>query len=513
MAVAHTVLIRCDASPALGGGHAMRCLALADAFAEHGAACSFATNPEAAALVPGLARHRHHVIACDAPDEAEALARLHPGGVDLLVVDHYRRDAAFERACRRFARAILAIDDLADRPHDCDWLVDPTLGRTEASYRPLVPATATLLLGPDHALLRPAFAAARAASLARRNDATPARRILLSFGASDPTGTAARLLGPLLAALPGTMFDVVAGGHISDALARAAANAPERVRLIERIDDMASLMAEADLAVGAAGGMSWERCALGLPAAVVITADNQRAIASALEQAGAALLLGEADALDPPTAAGRIAALAADPVRLGAMSTAAAAIADGRGCERVVERVLALMHLREATRNRPFTLVPATAHDEEVTFALQSEPGARAESRDPRPPSRDGHARWFAQTLTSGRRRLFLMRAEGEAVGSLRLDELDGGALEISILIAERHRGRGFGRMALRLIREALPARRLIAAVKATNIASHRAFLSAGFVMAAASGDENGFHRYEAPAGRIDNATSTEAQP
>ena len=156
---------------------------------------------------------------------------------------------------------------------------------------------------------------------------------------------AARLLDPLLAALPGRRFDVVAGGSIADALARAAATAPDRVRLIARIEDMASLMVEADLAVGAAGGMSWERCALGLPAAVVITADNQRAIASALEQAGAVLLLGEADALDPPTAAGRIAALAADPARLGEMSTAAAAIADGHGVARIAA---AAMHRQPA---------------------------------------------------------------------------------------------------------------------------------------------------------------------
>ena len=130
-------VFRADASPEIGGGHVMRCLALAEALeATGGWRCGFATRPESGAMVPSI-----RTLGCDplelvgpAGDEPQALAGGWPGGCDLLVVDHHRREARFERACRPWARRIMVIDDLADRHHDCDLLLDQTAGRQASDY-------------------------------------------------------------------------------------------------------------------------------------------------------------------------------------------------------------------------------------------------------------------------------------------------------------------------------------------------------------------------------------------
>ena len=115
---------------------------------------------------------------------------------------------------------------------------------------------------------------------------------------------------------------------------------PERVVVHGLVDDMASLMAEADIAVGAGGTTSWERCAVGLPSIIVVTADNQRTVAAELVRAGGAELLGDWTTVSAQQIAGAVAALAGDALRRLAMSEAAAAICDGRGTDRVIEAII-----------------------------------------------------------------------------------------------------------------------------------------------------------------------------
>ncbi len=305
----------------------MRCLALADGLARAGWCCRFWVAPGTLETVPALARSDHEVVSESAPHQH----------VQLLVVDHYGLDAAFEAACRPWARHILAIDDLADRWHDCDMLLDQTLGRTVADYRELTPSHCIQLLGPQHALLRPDFARLRRESLARRHGNV--ERILVSLGGSDPRD----MTGLALDALERAGFDAAVDVVLGSASPNCAAVASRlqdrpRTRLHTDTSNMAQLMAAADIAVGAAGATSWERCTVGLPCAMVVTADNQRLIARALNDAGAAVLVGDwTDA----TATGLAAALRgiADPRRLQAMAAAAAGVCDGIGVARTVAEV------------------------------------------------------------------------------------------------------------------------------------------------------------------------------
>lgn len=315
----------------------MRCLSLATALEATGWNILFAAQSGSAAIVPGLAK-----VACldlaAAADAAELAAALAGRKIDLLVVDSYRLDAAYETACRAFAARILAIDDLADRAHDCDFLLDQTLGRAAGDYAKLVPPACRLLLGTDYALLRPAFAAARAASLEGRKD-RKAQRVLLSFGAADPHGLALRVAAALLATNADIVLDVVPDRAGRDDCARLAERYPGRVQVHFAVEAMEKLMAAADIAVGAAGTMSWERCAMGVPSVVVVTADNQRLIAARVIAAGAAVDAGDWTTARPDAIAQAVLALAADDARRQTMAQAAAHIVDAGGAMRVAQAV------------------------------------------------------------------------------------------------------------------------------------------------------------------------------
>jgi UDP-2,4-diacetamido-2,4,6-trideoxy-beta-L-altropyranose hydrolase len=346
------VAVRADAGPALGSGHVMRCLTLAAALRQRGAEVHFLCRGGIGHLGGRIEAEGHGLTLLgktlspeqDALHSRAALAEAWRGaGCDLLLVDHYSLDAAWEQALRPACRHLAALDDLADRPHAVDLLLDQNLGRTVGDYAALLPADAVRLIGPRFALLRPEFAAARAASLARRGS-DRWRHLLLSLGGADPHQGTLRCLQALAACpLPADAQVTVVLGAL--AASRPSIQAllptlPFAARLLTDVADMATLLAEADLALGAAGGSAWERCCLGLPSLLLVLADNQRPGTLALDAAGAALSLGGLDDLADrlPAALQQL----AQPGRLPAVSAAAAAITDGQGAARVADALLAL---------------------------------------------------------------------------------------------------------------------------------------------------------------------------
>lgn len=340
--MAATIVFRADASAQLGGGHVQRCLTLAQVLRARGWRCGFAVNPGAETVVPGLRDTdglEVFALECAMDAEAEAM-RIHwPQGVDWLVVDHYRRDITLERACRPWARRILAIDDLADRVHDCDALLDQTLDRTADAYAANVPLQCRMLLGSGYALLRPQFAALRDQTLAYRKTEMTVRHVLVAMGATDAVNATEAIIDLLRDADMQLELDIVLSAyapHLAGVHAKAAMmDPPGRVRT--DVKDMAALMMRADIAIGAAGTTSWERCSLGLPSVLIVTADNQRRIAEALHNAGAAYVCGEWDALDPDRLAEAVRWLCADAAARCDMSARAARVCDGRGAERVAD--------------------------------------------------------------------------------------------------------------------------------------------------------------------------------
>src|ERR1700678_4381750 len=240
-------VIRADASVALGGGHVRRCLALADALSEAGWRSTFASRPGAAETVTKLATGQVNRITLDRDDEATQMRDWLPAGCELLVVDHYERGARFEAACRGWARRILVIDDLADRRHDCDVLIDQTPGRTADAYRHLVSGDCHILAGAQYALLDARFYRERQRERVFRKTVG---RVMVNFGTADPVGAtllALSALGQVPAALD---IDIVIGAS-SPHLAALKARAPSGLHKFNvhiDVDDMAALMRSADVA-------------------------------------------------------------------------------------------------------------------------------------------------------------------------------------------------------------------------------------------------------------------------
>jgi UDP-2,4-diacetamido-2,4,6-trideoxy-beta-L-altropyranose hydrolase len=320
------ILFRCDASVSMGTGHVMRCLTLADELAGRGAACAFVSAPGTSDLVPALP---YPVLP---PDKL-------PYGAALAVIDHYGLDAAYEALVRSQTRAVMSIDDLPSRRHHCDLLLDQTHGRAPEEYRDLVPHNSIVLAGSGYALLRPQFAEARAASLARRDGSL--KRLLVSLGGTDPDNVTGQVLDAVEASGLDLMVEVVMGAKAPylDSV-RAQTAAMKDARVLVGVSDMAGLMAEADLAIGAAGTTTWERCCLGLASLMLVIADNQKDICLQVTASGAAL---EAS---PATIPGLLRRLAAEPRTLLSLSHSAASLCDGKGTSRVADALIRLPSLK-----------------------------------------------------------------------------------------------------------------------------------------------------------------------
>ena len=263
------------------------------------------------------------------------------GPVDVLIVDDYRLGAAFEQTARTWAPFIASIDDVPARHHFVDVIIDPTYGRTAFAYVESAPG-ALCLVGSEYALLRPQFASMREVSLARRERrAGRLEQILIAFGACDPDNYSEAALDILLQ-IPNVLISILVGAshHGARSIRAKSTNATDRVRLLKSRNNVAALMASSDLAIGAAGGMSWERCALGLPSVAVSIADNQQAVGESVSGAGAMLYLGQGIDILRTNLAAAVTKLRAKPTELIEIGRAAAKLCDGQGAPRAAEALL-----------------------------------------------------------------------------------------------------------------------------------------------------------------------------
>ena len=484
--------LRVDASDAIGTGHLMRCLTLAEALAGEGHSCRFILRDLPGAL-PGLVEARGHAVSLlpaptpgeptdadlahgawlgvtRARDAAETAAVLGEP-VDWLVVDHYALAADWHRGLRPHARRLLAIDDLADRALDCDLLLDQNLQAAPDRYAGLLPAACEALIGPKYALLRPEFAALRAAPPPRDPG-----RVLVSFGGIDAPGATLMALEALaLAGMDARPVDVVAGPRNPHLPAIRAWCAARAQATWHESADMAALMVRAGLAIGAAGATAWERCCLGLPTLLVTIAANQRPGAQALAEAGAALWAGDVDRTAHDLAA-MLLTLERAPGLRDSLGTKAAALVDGLGVARVVR----------AMTTPAIALRPARAEDCDTVWQWRNDERTRRFIPDPAPILLESHRVWFAGVL-SGERAVDLLigEAAGQPVGVLRFDHA-GPLATISIYLVPGRENRGEGRALLRAGHDWLAAHRpatevIEALVLEGNAASHRAFQAAGY--------------------------------
>jgi len=355
------IVFRVDASIEIGSGHVMRCLTLAEELRRNNRECIFIcralsgnlgnliTQKGFALYVLSAPTHQSSDVLfdelshaswlgvswrTDATETREILASLN---AKWLVVDHYALDARWEQEVASTVERIMVIDDLADRTHKCDVLLDQNLGRQKADYALRVPETCQLLIGPMYALLRPEFALQREISLGRRRAHTSLKNILINLGGVDKDNITGQVLQALkVCHLPANCKITVIMGATAPWLDNVNVHAsvlPWQTEVIVNVPNMSHYMAEADLAIGAAGSTSWERCCLGLPSIVFELAANQKEIMTALNEAKA--VVGFCMPIDACSLDETLNTMATSHGLLRDMSESAAEICDGKGAYRV----------------------------------------------------------------------------------------------------------------------------------------------------------------------------------
>ena len=483
---AKLAVFRADGGTRIGGGHIIRCLSLAQVLSDSGFSCAFGVSQETVSAVPALSRScfAWSEMTCLPDQEPSELRRIWPNGCDLLVVDHYGKDAQFESSCRGWASRILVIDDLADRKHDCDYMLDASPGASESDYLELVPGECRVLIGPNYALLRPEFARYRRVVASRKRRFVGIERFFACFGTLDGRHLLPDTVDVVCGLNDGFEVEVAVGSaapHISEILDIAARHG-KRVRVNVEASNMAELMSRADLGIGAAGGAALERCCVGLPSIIITTAANQLRNAKALEAAGAVARLSPKE---PGTFRHKLRDLVRhlikEPQRLREMAENAKKVCDGQGTLRLI---LELIGPVITSKGKKIRLRLAHASDSKIIYEWQSHSETRKYFRNPAIPSWKEHIHWMEDVLSDPDRILFVIEASGQPAAMLRLDREGGGSepsFEVSILVAPELQGLGIAKAALRSAMAIFPKHVFHAEVFRNNAASLALFRSVGF--------------------------------
>jgi UDP-2,4-diacetamido-2,4,6-trideoxy-beta-L-altropyranose hydrolase len=317
------IAFRTDASLQIGTGHVMRCLTLADALREQGAECQIVCREHEGHLMDHIRSRGYEVHALPKPsandlfesdlahaswlgvnwstDVQQTQQLLQNRKFDWLVVDHYGIDCRWELAMRSICKNIMVIDDLADRCHDCDLLLDQNIVHGDDAYQNLIHTHAVKMLGPEFALLRPEFSHWKKSSLERRAKNNEIRTVLVTMGGVDQNNYTAQILKHLNNLMHTKIKEIIVilgntSPHIR-AVEKQAQKMSIKTYVKTNVSNMAEIMTNADLAIGAAGATTWERCCLGLPAIQFIIAENQKEGAICLAKTGRAILVESVDEL------------------------------------------------------------------------------------------------------------------------------------------------------------------------------------------------------------------------
>lgn len=491
------ILIRADASLRIGSGHVMRCLTLARQLLQRGASVTFACRELAGNLNPQIIHAGFKLLSLPPlpggePASMAAESRVDQNedwqavmaeagdeaGWDWVIVDHYGLDAGWEQLALGRCRQLLALDDLANRPHVAHLLLDSGFHvNAAARYVDLLPSSSRLLAGPKYALLRPEFAAQRQQGLSRPPEVS---RLLISFGGVDRLGITATVLSALAGRdMRGLQVDCVVNGSFArlDEIQQLASG-HAWLSLHYGTSDMAGLMATADIFIGAGGGTTWERCCLGLPAIVLALADNQQPGATSLAEAGVQLYLGRVDEFHPARLLSALDVLQHNHCLWQSMAQLASRLVDGRGAERVAALLVPLvLQLRRAVEADSANLL--VWRNAEIN---------RRYSGNGQLLAAQTHELWFARTLADPDRALLIAEQQGVAVGVLRYDRLNDRA-RVSIYLVPGQHGAGLGGALLAagrqwLQREWPEVRYLDAEIHPDNLASQAIFSNEGFQLA-----------------------------
>ena len=494
------ILIRADASVQIGTGHIMRCLTLADELRGRGAEAIFVCREfdgnlcgyieEKGYVVHRLpvSNERKHTIegspkhaawlGTDWQTDAEQIKEIIKDfntSPDWLVVDHYALDERWEGYLRPYCKKIMVIDDLADRVHDCDLLLDQNFYENlETRYDDLVPPHCKKLLGPKYALLRPEFREAR--KNLRKRDGN-IKRIMIFFGGSDPSNETAKALEAIrMLNRPDIAVDVVVGSANpnKDKINELCASMANIVYHCQ-VSNMAQLMADADLFIGGGGSTTWERCCLGIPSLITTIAKNQEKTVSDMAESGYLLFLGRSEEVSIDSLYHALEIAIQSSWLLISFGRKTQSLVDGKGAKRLAQEILPL----------DITLRMATIDDCEAIYKWRNAEETRRHFFDHGLIKWEDHRRWLENTIRNPDKVLLIGEFHGQEVGVLRYDHVDEAAVVSVYLLPETY-GQGMGTQLLRagtdwVKQNFSDVKRIRAEVLFSNFSSKKAFEKAGY--------------------------------
>ena len=510
------IAVRVDASDNIGSGHLMRCKSLSDELRQRGNEVQFICRDLKGNLAE-LLRNAGYTVTLlpwtgginllqganydewlgvthveDAEQTKLAIADFMP---DWLIVDHYGIDAKWERLLRPSASYICAIDDLANREHDCDVLLDQNwFGlRTQKRYDHLLPEGCRKLLGPQYALLQPLFRQLRNKIIPRLGPKL--QRVLIFFGAVDSHGQTIKALRalctPELSHIP---VDIVIGSsnlRVFETSQFAYMRSGE-TKVHQTLSSLANLMAKADLMLGAGGTTTWERCCLGLPAIVVASSDNQLTFTRELGRNGVHIYIGLAATVSEQDWISEIFNLMNSSETLNTTGKSAAGLVDGLGAPRVASiltRQLTGMNIRRATQN-----------DESILLSWANDPVVRENAFSVGTISPQEHNSWFDSKLCDAAC-MFLIGEDdyGMPLGQVRFDIKNRTGF-IDISVDSDFRGQGVGKMllhaAIKVLQQERRVDKVVGEVISTNEPSCQMFIELGFNDDLSQSGQNGSRRF-----------------
>ena len=495
------IVFRTDSSLKMGAGHLMRCLTLADELSSQNHQITFICRNLMGNLITLIKQKNYKVItipivqkfttnnvyldwlgATQEYDSEQTISVL-PKNIDLLIVDSYALDEVWHLRLRKFTKIIMVIDDLADRSFDCDILLNQNLGAQIKDYKGKVPNDCELVLGCNYALLRPEFSKLRLKAIEKRESSKSIKRILVSMGSMDPNNLTSQVLAGLAKVEweEQPVVDVVLGSRAPKfkTIVDQSKNYIFDLNVLQDIENMSELMLEADLAIGAGGTTSWERCCLGLPTLVVQLADNQKQVIVELVGAGAARSISykdiESDIIQECNS------LQKNNIAMSEISKNAFKVVNGQGAQ-----LLAIKMKPDLAQDGSYvTIRNANTNDADIIYKWQLDATTRKYFHDTYVPEYDKHIKWFEKKLAEPKSFFYIIEHNNQAAGVLRLDYQDNikkNTYIVSIYISPDKCQQGLGSIALGYMDRLFDSSELHAEILEDNIASKKLFMKSGYI-------------------------------
>ena len=492
------IVFRTDASQQIGSGHVMRCLTLAEALREAGGTIAFITRNHLGNLNDYIKSKEFNIHSLpdrnesnlseslsgyekwlgvqqsqDAKDTIQVLSEIDP---DWLIVDHYALDNNWEGELRPYTKKIMVIDDLANRCHDCDVLLDQNYFHNQDRYSQLLSPSTIQLLGPQYALLRKYFAEKRKSFIHNSNEIN---RVFIFFGGTDPDNLTTMALKAMTHPnLQNMSLDVVIGSaNLHQESVREQVQENPSAKLHIQVENIAELMVKADIAFGAGGTTTWERMVVGLPSIVVTIAENQITFIKNLDQAGYLNWIGNTDQVNVQSIQRALLDAIQNPQLLLEQSKKSQELVEGLGNQLITKLLTVGPEIETLTVRR------ADSSDCLLYWHWVNDPVVRESSFNQEHIKWEDHQSWFDQQLNNFGSILFVVECSFGPLGQVRFNR-SGLHYTINYSVARQFRRLGLSKAVLSKAIDYFRQEQLfilISYVKKTNVASIKVFEQLSF--------------------------------